>query len=277
VTRRPRSHVLGDLAVASLTNLFTAIGWTCERIQQDYGEDLIVRVFDDGKATPKYFFVQSKATANIERYRRKDGHIRYRFKPDHITSWLSHRQPVIVTLYDQLTEEFYWQSVHNYFDKIRSSDKTKLTELIFTNARMLDSAGLAHLRTIVEYSYKLADQGQEAARVLMEHLKRQYGLKIEFDIGGFLQLPAGRFIAREGADRSVILFGGLADTAEKLSKRLGVPATEITPEALNFLVQVYEAFSSGRELLVQDSNGDILRRFKSISELMEYIAATQDD
>ena len=52
--RRPRQHILEDLARAELHRVFEEFGWAVEDLKKDYGEDLLVRIFDKGVATP-YF------------------------------------------------------------------------------------------------------------------------------------------------------------------------------------------------------------------------------
>jgi hypothetical protein len=62
---RPRSHIVGDLAVTKVTGIFTQAGWTCEKITQDYGEDPIVRIFDRNMATPKHFLYNRKQLTDL--------------------------------------------------------------------------------------------------------------------------------------------------------------------------------------------------------------------
>ncbi len=71
--RRPRQHVIEDFARAALRDTFAGQGWTTEDLNEDYGLDMLVRVFERGKATPWCFFVQSKATEQFSRLRLKDG------------------------------------------------------------------------------------------------------------------------------------------------------------------------------------------------------------
>jgi hypothetical protein len=75
MTRRLRSHVLGDLAVAKLTDLFTEVGWTCEKIEQDYGEDLMVRVLKMRKPLRNIFSYNLKPLTILKDTRQKSGDI----------------------------------------------------------------------------------------------------------------------------------------------------------------------------------------------------------
>lgn len=275
MTRRLRSHVLGDLAVAKLTDLFTEVGWTCEKIEQDYGEDLMVRVFENEKATAKYFFIQSKATDNIERYKAKIGRYRYPFKNSHIESWTAHKQPVLITLYDAKSDRFYWQSIQNYVEHILPRDRLKLRSIIFSEERIINKASIDHINTIVDYRYSLFDNGKAAARILVEALQEHYGLIIDYSSDGYLRLPAGRFSPTEGADDKLVLFGDLGRRMEELIDLTGQPRQEIFEGALSVTSQIFSAFSEGGKLQIRDSDGRVLEEFHTLAKLHEYIAAQE--
>jgi hypothetical protein len=48
MAKRPRSHVIEDLAAAKISAEFSKLGWTVEPIRQDYGEDFVVTIFENG-------------------------------------------------------------------------------------------------------------------------------------------------------------------------------------------------------------------------------------
>src|SRR6202035_439631 len=99
--KRPRQHLLEDLARARLRRDFSSIGWTVEDLASDYGEDLLVRIFETGSATPWSFFVQSKATDHLDRLRMSDGqHLAVRLPSKHLQHWLLFWEPVVLTVYD---------------------------------------------------------------------------------------------------------------------------------------------------------------------------------
>ena len=86
--KRPRQHVLEDLARARLHRDFASIGWSVEDLGKDYGEDLLVRIFEDGHATPWSFFVQSKATDHLDKIRLNDGlHLAVPLASTHLQHW----------------------------------------------------------------------------------------------------------------------------------------------------------------------------------------------
>ena len=80
--QRPRSHRIEDLSRNRLRDAFNSVGWVVEDLRKDYGEDLLVRIFEQGVATPVAFFVQAKATDRIEDYTNADGTSVCRLYPD---------------------------------------------------------------------------------------------------------------------------------------------------------------------------------------------------
>ena len=59
---RPTSHVIGDLAVNQIESLFLSQGWAVDRIQRDYGEDLLVQTTLHGVVDPYKVLVQVKGS-----------------------------------------------------------------------------------------------------------------------------------------------------------------------------------------------------------------------
>jgi hypothetical protein len=86
--RRPRSHILEDISRNKLHEAFDSVGWTVEDLREDYGEDLFVRIFADGVATPLSFFVQAKGTDNLSRHiDSHTGTVEFSVKRRHVEHW----------------------------------------------------------------------------------------------------------------------------------------------------------------------------------------------
>ena len=115
---RPRSHSLEDVSIAHLTSCFAGVGWTTERLSSDYGEDLLVRVFERTRATEYSFFVQAKATDNLSQFLIHDGEvISFPIDGDHAKYWLHFWEPVILTVYDAASHVTYWTCIQDYLKK----------------------------------------------------------------------------------------------------------------------------------------------------------------
>jgi len=87
--KRPRPHILEDISLNRLHEAFVHEGWTVENLTKDYGEDLLVRIFERGVTTPFSFFVQAKATDDVDKLRsKKTARISYRVESGYVLHWV---------------------------------------------------------------------------------------------------------------------------------------------------------------------------------------------
>lgn len=66
--KRPHSHRVADQAVNRVESIFVNCGWACDRIQHDYGEDLLIQTALKDEVDPHRIFVQVKRTTDIQRF-----------------------------------------------------------------------------------------------------------------------------------------------------------------------------------------------------------------
>jgi hypothetical protein len=141
--QRPRSHEVEDLSRNRLRDAFNGVGWTVEDLREDYGEDLLVRIFDNGIATP-LSFVQAKGTDVIRNCVSGTGPIFVPLKRGHVNHWIEFSEPVFVALWDSKADPIYWNSVQTYFST--EEEKTALADttdsLRIPVDRPLDATGL---------------------------------------------------------------------------------------------------------------------------------------
>jgi uncharacterized protein DUF4365 len=142
--QRPRSHEVEDLSRNRLREAFNGVGWTVEDLRKDYGEDLLVRIFDNGIATPLSFFVQAKGTDVIQNYVSGTGPIFVPLKRGHVNHWMEFSEPVFVALWDSKADLIYWNCVQTYFSteegKTALADTTDSVRIPVD--RPLDATGL---------------------------------------------------------------------------------------------------------------------------------------
>jgi hypothetical protein len=274
MVNRPRAHVLGDLAVSRLVQKFTARGWTCERLSQDYGEDLIVRIFESGDVTPYFFFVQSKSTDNIKKYENKFGEYRYPFNPRHVEQWLSYRQPVIATLYDSKSGRIFWQDIQQYMEHTVGNKKKAKPSILFTSRKMINRTGLELIAAMAIYRHDIFDEINTATRQLREVLEEHYGLKIEFDPQGVIIHPTGKFIPKEPEEKTVTLFGRTLAKMKAINSRLNLGDSDnMLENVVRVAHDFFTPFMKGSKLRITDSEGTVLREFLNYEEFAEYLAA----
>lgn len=220
MTYRPKTHISADLAVNFLQRAFVTEGWTVEVIDQDYGEDLLARVFENGEATQKWFFVQSKSVDEIDKYKLSTGEISYSFDSRHILQWMNFRHPVIVAVYDTRNEMVYWQDVQEAL-RLETEFNGQSKSIRIPNSNTLKIDQIGSLQRHIAERYQIYREVSETVDILVKRLDEKYGLRIDAGAeDGAIWLPPGKFVPSEGEDVEVLLFGRLG--------RLITQATKIT-------------------------------------------------
>jgi hypothetical protein len=244
---RPRSHVLEAEARDRLREAFTRRGWTVEDLRNDYGEDMLVRIFDDGRATPWMFFVQSKATDNVERPLRRSGkQLRVAVRRATLAHWHRLWEPVLLTVWSPERGETYWETVQ---DAEGSSDSrgidSRTVSVLVPTTNVLDELGLDRIRSRVVGRYGRYHVERDGARVLAEQLRTRLGVAVEYNAAAeviIVEAPEG------GAD--IHLLGGLARMVEASLATTGKSADEWLAEAFELYQGLRELYAAGRRLQI---------------------------
>lgn len=272
MAKRPRSHVLGDIAVTKTSQLFVEHGWTSEVILHDYGEDLLVRVFDNDVATSKLFFLQSKSTEDVSNFRRNDGYIKYKFKPDHISMWNELRHPVIVTLYDAKTDIIYWQDVQWYLRDAALSRKEP-SSFLFHDEKTLTRDKFAEFESHIAARYQVFEDVNNSSKELEDALQEHYGMGVNFGADGVIMLPNGTFTKDKEGGSNVFFFGAVASLLEELEEQHEVDVRQVIMEQVEEQLKIVNAFKDGGKLVVRNSNGKVVEEFSSLEEYQEKMVA----
>jgi hypothetical protein len=113
--RRTRQHVIADLSVNHVERLALRCGWTVERVQHDYGLDLILRTYSpNGQIQNGSVWFQLKATEHLPGPGPTQT-IPVRVEWRDLLLWVNEPMPVILVLYDVAEDRAYWLHVQEYF------------------------------------------------------------------------------------------------------------------------------------------------------------------
>jgi hypothetical protein len=116
--QRTRQHVIADQSVHYVEGFILAEGHTAQRLERDYGYDLVMATYDEqGYVEPGYVYFQFKAAETL----RAVG-VSYVFDVDvrDYNLWVFERSPVVLILYDAFSKRAYWLPVQRYFhDNVR--------------------------------------------------------------------------------------------------------------------------------------------------------------
>ncbi len=105
------------------------LGWVPALPQPDLGEDFVVHVYLDGRATGISFYVQLKSVARFNSLRRA-GSITYRIKVKDLLHWEGFSLPVALVVWDITNREGRWSLIDDLIknlDQIRQSWRTSKT------------------------------------------------------------------------------------------------------------------------------------------------------
>jgi hypothetical protein len=111
--RRTRQHVIADQSVNCVERFIIDEGHTAQRVEKDYGYDLILFTFDaQGYAEPDSAYLQLKAAEKLQAVGSNyvlDVDIR------DYNLWMLDRMPVTLILFDASRRRAYWLPIQQYF------------------------------------------------------------------------------------------------------------------------------------------------------------------
>jgi hypothetical protein len=111
--QRTREHVIADQSVNHVERFIIDEGHTAQRVEGDYGYDLLLFTYDEqGYSEPDFLSLQLKAAEMLEAVASD-----YVFDVDirDYNLWMLERMPVILILFDASRRQAYWLAVQAYF------------------------------------------------------------------------------------------------------------------------------------------------------------------
>jgi Domain of unknown function (DUF4365) len=103
MARRTEHHVTGDIGVAEVSRILSAVSWACERVASDYGEDLICQIGHNGIVDSHRILVQVKTTKHGFRQRRSVS-----VKKGTMLKWLRDANLVVVVMWSLADKKAYF-------------------------------------------------------------------------------------------------------------------------------------------------------------------------
>jgi hypothetical protein len=211
-----------------------------EDLRKDYGEDLLVRIFEAGVATPLMFFTQCKGTDSVENYiSRGKRKILFPVKMRHIEHWDRFWEPVILSVWDSKTDRTYWECIQSYLSShygkvaLAEANETKADTLRIPVENVFDEHGLTRIKFITRIRFERFELERTGAQVLVKLLEEQLNLKIEYN-------PKAGILITEapGESPTFRVFGRTAEMLEDLRRRFGC----LPEETLNITLGLFHAW-----------------------------------
>lgn len=271
--KRPRSHKLEDQSRNELHRIFTDFGWTVENLAKDYGEDLLVRIFSRGSATPYSFFVQAKATNRSLAYLATDKrNFLYPISSNHVKHWERFWEPVIITLWDGQNRSTYWECIQSFCEAPWPLGPPNLSRktlrVRIPTDHVLDPEGLRTIEARTKSRFERFTRERDGAKILVEILKDKLGLEVEYDPhGGILLIPKGTFVKDSVGGTSASFFGRTAARLEDIRRRLGCTFEEAFQSCLDVATLIATGYKATGKLGLYDHDGNAIVSWESLEAL----------
>ncbi|MGH7173383.1 MAG: DUF4365 domain-containing protein [Gemmataceae bacterium] len=111
--QRTRQHIIADLSVHYVEGFILAEGHTAQRMERDYGYDLLFFTFDEqGYVEPGVLLLQLKAAETLQAV---DSDYVFDLDIRDYNLWMREEAPVILILFDATRRRASWLHVQRYF------------------------------------------------------------------------------------------------------------------------------------------------------------------
>ena len=156
--RYAREQAQEDQSEAQFRERFAQVGWPCDRLGRDLGEDLAVRIYDDGASTGLMFHVQLKSTARAERLtRKKTPALAYRLEVKDLKHWEVSATLVVLVVWDVDARVGWWRPIPEIIkdlDTVKAGwRKKRVVSVSVPLVNGTDGDGLERLRWVVADHY----------------------------------------------------------------------------------------------------------------------------
>ena len=145
--QRTRKHVIASQSLNHVEKFIYDKGHTAERVESDYGYDLIVATYDqDGYVEAGYILLQLKAT---DRIRKIDNgtYVSFTISISDYRLWMAEGYPVFLVVYDAIERKAFWLYFQRYFDE----DKTREPKAKATTVTVRIPIGNVISETTIDY------------------------------------------------------------------------------------------------------------------------------
>jgi hypothetical protein len=127
-------------------------GWVCNPLGEDFGEDYLVSIYDNGRSTGLTVHLQLKSTTDIQAFitKRAPDTVRYPLDVSDLEHWEDTAPPVFVVVWDVVQRKGYWQDVPSLIEGLSKTNpkwrtqKSATVPIPISNG--INKAGMSDLR-----------------------------------------------------------------------------------------------------------------------------------
>ncbi len=153
--RRTREHVIADLSVNHVERFVLRCGWTVQRLNPDYGIDLVMQTFDsDGELENGEVKFQLRATDRLPILARRRV-IPVRLEWRDLLFWLNEILPVVLVIYDAAGDRAWWIHLQETLRSIRPRGATLTVHIPLAN--LVNEAAVRHFAGLRDLAWRGAE------------------------------------------------------------------------------------------------------------------------
>jgi hypothetical protein len=128
--KRPREHIIADLSVNHVERWVFLCGYSVERIEHDYGFDLIIFTYNvNSEIENGQIYLQLKATDSLKTLADQET-IAFILARSDLELWLFEPMPCILIVYDAQLDIAYWLYLQAYFENLPGFDFSNIGESV---------------------------------------------------------------------------------------------------------------------------------------------------
>jgi hypothetical protein len=157
--KRPRQHIIADLSVNHVERYVLLCGYSAERIEHDYGVDLVIFTYDaNGEIENGQIYVQLKATDHLSRL--ADSTISFPLKRSDLELWLQEPMPWILIVYDAQADLAYWLYIQAFFEAQIEFDLSRVGDIVTVHLPASNIVDQEAIRQFARYKENILTQIQ---------------------------------------------------------------------------------------------------------------------
>lgn len=241
-------------------------------LAKDYGEDLLVRIFEKSQATPFFFFVQAKSKEHNVSVRRSKGSIPVLVSRDHLDHWRRFWEPVILTVWGVQSDVTYWECVQNAVHRLERRGKQirgrKTVTINVPTTQLLDSDGVLRISRLTRARFEQFQRERQATEYLLNLLREEIGLHLDYEPRyGIVTIPEGSFVPDKEASPRTYVFGRAKRDIERLARVLRIPTEEAFNYMLNNFLGGLQSLLRGEAAVFRSPKGEVLDIWNSTKDV----------
>ncbi len=175
--------------------------WITGDIDPDLGEDIFVRIYDEGISTGLSLYVQLKSVIKINDHRLKTDEISYSFRVDDLEHWNNQNPPVFLVVWDIQQRTGWWISVKDAIRFLHRKNpewhEKESVSIRFPDENRIDKEGLSSIRLFLadsavklisndnefviqaKFSFPLTPEGEEKRNQFEKSLTAGYEVELD--------------------------------------------------------------------------------------------------